>query len=99
MKGWQRSGLTMGEKLIIPSRLFIEPTKAVDRLISTTYVGETDAGLMVECTFIPPVGHTKPSHYRMMLNWASIYCGAVHVQKEDGSTIYARRVEPVVEIK
>ena len=96
-RNWKRSGLTIGTPLTIPVDLFIEPTKALDRLESVTYVGENSAGIMVDCKFLPAFNTINPegSHYRMFLNWASIWCGQLHVLKEDGTMLRAEREDGV----
>ena len=94
MQVWQRSNLTVGELITIPSELFIEPSKAEKRLLSATYIGETDAGLMVECSFIPGVrtSDTSKWHYKLFINWPSIWCGHVKVMRVNGEMVRARRM-------
>lgn len=92
-RGWEKSRLTAGTRLRIPDSLFVEPTKAVERLISVTFVGENNAGIMVDCVFKPNWGNTvsRLNHYRIMINWASIWCGHIKVYTEDGEMLRAHR--------
>ena len=90
MKDWLPSDLMKDELLQIPKELFIEPSKAIQNLLYTKYIGETDAGIMVECGFRPSVGQTEPATYRMFLNWASIFCGHIKVYRQDGSLLRAK---------
>ena len=102
-RNWKKSGLKVGTPLIIPSSLFIEPTKAVDRLESVTYVGENEAGIMIDCKFKPAFNTINPkaSHYRMFLNWASIWSGicGISVLLEDGTMLRAEREDGVPTIE
>lgn len=92
-RGWDISRLTVGTRVRIPRDLFIEPTKAVDRLISATFIGEYDAGILLDCRFQSSFNAINPNanHYRMMINWASIWCGHVRIYTEDGQQIKAYR--------
>lgn len=92
-KGWQRSNLEIGEHIKVSSDIFIEPSKAVDRLIGTFYVGETEAGIIIDCSFRPAFG-TKTSQtydYKRMINWSSIWSGDIKVYDERGSLVVAKR--------
>jgi len=100
-RGWENSRLTIGEELRIPSALFIEPDKAINRLVSTKYVGESDSGILVECAF---KSGTSPNisrihQYKIFINWASIWCGQVKVYTESGQPVRAYREQgmPVIE--
>lgn len=94
-KDWQRSNLVVGELLVIPKSLFIEPEKAINRLLNVTYVGETDAGILVDCSFKPGVHTNNPDkwHYKMLINWASIWAGHVKVLRTNGEQVHARRAK------
>ena len=95
MRTWQKSNLKVGESVKIPIELFIEPIKAVPRLIVTTYIGETDNGIMVDCSFQPGI-HTNDKskwHYKVFIDWASIWCGHVRVMRTNGELIKARRAK------
>ena len=93
MRTWQKSNLNVGETVKIPIELFIEPTKAEKRLVSTTYIGETDKGLIMDCSFMPGI-HTNDKskwHYKLFIDWASIWCGHVKVMRTNGEMLKARR--------
>lgn len=94
-RGWQRSDLKIGEEIRIPSSLFITGTQAVERLISVTYIGEVDTGILVDCKFKASIKNiiSDSTHYRMMIPWASIYCGHVSVYRDDSTSIVARRIK------
>lgn len=93
-RGWQRSGMTVGEEVRIPATMFITGLSATERLISTKYVGDVDTGIMIDCKFKPAPITTNPESYgyRIMIPWASIWCGQVHVYREDDSEVVARRM-------
>ena len=89
-KTWEKSNLEYGEELRIPDSLMIS-TEA--KLISAVFVGETDSGVMIDCTFRPSFRATGIPHYRMMINWASMWCGHVKLFRKNGEQIFARRVK------
>lgn len=94
MNVWQKSNLNIGDELTISRSLFIEPQKAKKRLVAVYYIGETENGIMVDCSFRPPVKTDNPElyHYKMMINWSSIYCGHVIVLGPDGTMVRTRRI-------
>lgn len=94
MNVWQKSNLNLGDELAISSSLFIEPQKAKQRLIAVYYIGETEHGILVDCSFRPSIGTNNPAqyHYKMMINWSSIYCGHVTVLGPDGTMVRTRRI-------
>lgn len=98
-RGWEKSNLIFGEELKIPKALFIEPDKAIKRLESVNYVGENKFGIMIDCVFRSSFATSSPKgfHYRMMINWASIWCGHIKIHRKDGEQVFARRKkgEPV----
>ena len=91
--GWSASNLTIGTRVRVPEDLFVEPTKAVERLISATYIGESNSGILLDCRFQPAFNTIDPNanHYRMMISWASLWCGYVRIYTEDGHLIRAYR--------
>ena len=93
-RGWQRNGMTVGEEVRIPATMFITGLSATERLISTKYIGEVDTGIMVECKFKPSCRTNNPEGYcyRMMIPWASIWCGHVKIYREDDTQIMAKRM-------
>lgn len=94
-RGWEKSGIAIGTEVRLPASMFIEPSKAPQRLISATIYGENESGLIVDCKFIPSFQTINPnaSHYKMFLTWASIWCGHIKVYTEDGEMIRAYREE------
>ena len=86
---WEKSGLEIGTKLRIPAHILQESEKAKDRLKECTYIGETNAGIIVDLKFQPAWGSREPEmyHYRRHINWADIWRGAVKVRLEDGALI------------
>lgn len=101
-KGWERSRIPIGTRVRIPDSLFVEPTKAKERLVSATIVGETDSGLIIDCVFRPGILSTNKegNHYKITLNWASIWCGQLRVYFENGEMLRAYREVgmPVIEL-
>ena len=89
---WEKSGLKPGDDLIIPTSLFVEPSKAPARLVSTKYLSENEAGILIECTFLPSFG-LPDAKYKMFLNWASIFCGQIKVKLPNGDILRAYREE------
>lgn len=98
-KGWQRSGLKVGEEIRIPTDLFVTGKQALERLVSATYIGEVSAGLLVSCKFKPGLRNTISNEvgYRIMIPWASIYCGQVKVYRDDSTSIIAKRIRDIKE--
>ena len=93
-KIWQRSDLKLGEELKISNQVFIEPLKAAERLEGIYYIGETDAGIIVDCLFKPALGRrAEDCHYKIMINWGQIYCGDVKVSRVNGENIRAKRIK------
>ena len=91
-KCWRRSGLTVGEKVIVPETFFIEKDyeKIKSHLVSTRFDGETDAGIFIKATFATTFSNDESVVcYRKMINWASIWCGDVVLYRKDGSRIVA----------
>ena len=91
--GWEKSNLVYGEELKVPVSIFVEPEKAGKRLVSANYVGENDAGIMIDFVFRPATNSIAPEsfHYRRMVNWASIWAGHVKISRKDGEQIFAKR--------
>ena len=91
--GWRRSDLVVGETLMTPPELYIEPNKAPKRLESATYVGENESGIFIDFKFKPSIRALNPDsyHYRMMINWASIWSGQVKVYRTNGEPVKAYR--------
>lgn len=91
--GWVRSDLVVGETLKVPSELFVEPYKAQKNLISATYVGENNSGIFIDFKFNPGVCTTEPKtwHYRLMIPWASIWCGHTKICRTNGEQVRAYR--------
>ena len=52
MAQWKRSNLQPGDTVKLPESVFITDGK---RLLSSRYIGETVAGLLIELTFLPPI--------------------------------------------
>lgn len=92
-KNWEKSNLVVGETLVIPKELFVEPEKASKRLETATYIGETDAGIFVEFQFMPGIFPKNKEYwrYKRMINWSSIWCGQVKVKRANGEMVRARR--------
>jgi len=90
-RNWQRSNLRAGEELRISTSLFIGGDSVYERIESITYLGESDTGILVDCTFKPSIRKMKSPHYKLFINWASIWCGHIKVYSGDGSLIVAKR--------
>jgi len=92
-KYWLRSDLAIGETLVVPKELFIEPEKASKRLETATYIGENESGIFIEYQFRPGVFPKNKEYwrYKMHINWASIWCGHVKIRRTNGEMIRARR--------
>lgn len=92
-KNWEKSNLVVGETLVVPKELFIEPEKAYKRLETATYIGENDAGIFVEFQFKPGVYPKNKEYwrYKMCINWASIWAGHVKIMRTNGEMVRARR--------
>ena len=90
---WAKSDLCIGEDLKVPSSLFVEGEKSQKRLLSSQYIGESHAGIFIKCSFQPPVGSNAPrsNSYIIMINWQSIWCGAVKIRRIDGTLVKAVR--------
>jgi len=85
---WYKSDLVIGEKLRVPSSLFVEGEKAAQRLRYVEYIGETNTGMWIDCHFEPSLNVPEDkAHYKIMINWASIYCGHVNIYRENGSAV------------
>lgn len=91
-RNWQRSNLRAGEELRISPSLFIGGNLAYERIESITYLGESETGILVDCTFKPSIKKMKSPHYKLFINWASIWSGHVKVYSGDGSLIVAKRM-------
>lgn len=91
MVNWQRSTLSYGDEVKLPETVFISHGK---RLLSSRYIGETAAGLLIELKFLPPFlsEEAENYHFRIFLNWASIFCGALKVSDAMGTPIKAVRI-------
>ena len=91
MAQWKRSNLQPGDTVKLPESVFITDGK---RLISSRYVSETAAGLLIELTFLPPIlsEEAENYHFKIFLNWASIFCGALKVSDSMGAPIRAVRI-------
>ena len=91
MAQWKRSNLQPGDTVKLPDSVFITNGK---RLISSRYVSETAAGLLIELKFLPPFlsEEAENYHFRIFLNWASIFCGALKVSDAMGTPIKAVRI-------
>ena len=98
---WLSSDLVIGEELRIPVSLFVSGESAAERLISAKFVGETPSGIMIECNFRPGVLASEPDkwRYRMMINWATIWCGQRKIYRSNGTTVRANRRKPQVIIR
>lgn len=91
MAQWKRSNLQPGDTVKLPESVFITDGK---RLLSSRYIGETAAGLLIELTFLPPIlsEEAENYHFKIFLNWASIFCGALKVSDSMGAPIRAVRI-------
>lgn len=89
-----KSELQYGEEVKIPRELFVsESAKQGKRLISSKYIGENGSGIIVDCRFVPAFDtkNADSFHYKVMINWASIWCGHHKVFRADGTPVRARR--------
>jgi len=87
---WKRSGLYPGQKVKISRDLLVDPNEGGKRFIKAEYVTEAPAGIIIELYFQPGITEEPDKkHYRKFINWASIYCGDVHIQLSDGSEVRA----------
>ena len=93
-RGWQRSGLKIGEEVRINESMLVAGATAMERLESSTYIGESSTGLLIDCKFTPCIRTNNPenSHYKMFIPWASLWCGSVRLYREDSTQIEARRM-------
>ena len=85
-RGWQRSNLKVGDEVRISSALLVAGDIAAEKLVRTTYIGESSTGLLLDCEFV------KEQHYKMFIDWASIWCAHVNVYRNDSTRIDARRL-------
>ena len=92
MVKWQCSTLSYGDEVKLPDSIFIGGNSK--RLLSSRYIGETAAGLLIELTFLPPIlsEEAENYHFKIFLNWASIFCGALKVSDAMGTPIKAVRI-------
>ena len=90
-RNWVMSNLKIGEDLRISPNLFIGGDSTIERLESITYLGETETGIMVKYTFKPSIKSNKSPSYRMMITWASLWCGQVKIYAGDGTLVVAKR--------
>lgn len=92
MVNWQRSTLSYGDEVKLPDSIFIGGNSK--RLLLSRYIGETAAGLLIELTFLPPIlsEEAENYHFKIFLNWASIFCGALKVSDSMGAPIRAVRI-------
>lgn len=92
MVKWQRSTLSYGDEVKLPDSIFIGGNSK--RLLSSRYISETAAGLLIELTFLPPIlsEEAENYHFKIFLNWASIFCGALKVSDLMGAPIRAVRI-------
>lgn len=85
-RGWQKSNLKVGDEVRISSALLIAGDIAAEKLVRTTYIGESSTGLLLDLEFV------KEQHYKMFINWASIWCGQVKVYRDYSTLIEAKRL-------
>ena len=92
MAQWKRSNLQPGDTVKLPESVFITDGK---RLISSRYVSETAAGLLIELSFLSSYLSEEVASYtfKTFLNWPSIYCGALKIRDGQGEEIRAVRRE------
>ena len=94
-KCWQRSGLKVGEEVRLPERICTSIVSRLEssRLLSATYIGETSAGMLFELKFMPAFGTTEPEmwHYRVIVDFAAVYCGQVKIVGEYLGEVVAKR--------
>ena len=90
MSRWQRSTLLPGDTVRVPESVFVANNK---RLISSRYVSETAAGLLIELSFLPSYLSEEVSSYtfKIFINWTSIFCGAIKLLDGQGNEIRAIR--------
>ena len=86
---WEKSDLQIGEELKLPDDLFVMGSK---HLIRARYIGETEKGILAECEFVPSPLSEEINHYRIFINWSSIWCGAIKVSSGN-CPIRARKKE------
>lgn len=93
MVNWQRSTLSYGDEVKLPDSIFIGGNSK--RLLSSRYIGETAAGLLIELSFLPSYLSEEVASYtfKTFLNWPSIYCGALKIRNGQGEEIRAVRRE------
>ena len=91
MVKWQRSTLSYGDEVKLPDSIFIGGNSK--RLLSSRYIGETAAGLLIELKFLPPSMCEDPGAYifKTFINWPSVYCGALKIYDGAGKEIRAVR--------
>lgn len=85
-RGWQRSNLKAGDEVRISSSLLVAGDIAAEKLVSTTYLGESSTGLLLDCEF------AKHQHYKMFISWASMWCGNTKIYRADSTLIEAKRL-------
>lgn len=88
---WKHSNLQRGDEVKLPDSVFICNGK---RLISSRYIDETAAGLLIELVFLPPSMCEDPGAYifKTFINWPSVYCGALKIYDGAGKEIRAVRI-------
>lgn len=88
-RGWRRSDLVYGEQVKIPRTLF---ASSEPNLVSTNYIGETDTGVIIYCTFKPSIKTVSEcSNYKIFISWSSIWCGQIKLLRQNGDQIFAKR--------
>ena len=90
-KVWEKSYIEVGTELIVPKSILIEPSKAVERWVATRYIGETEAGILIDLEFKKSLGAHNPCHYKRFIDWASIWCGQIKISFKDGTMLRAVR--------
>lgn len=94
MTEWQKSSLQIGDEVKVPTEFFETRELGQKRLLLSRHIGETAAGLLIELTFLPPIlsEEAENYHFKIFLNWASIFCGALKVSDSMGAPIRAVRI-------
>jgi hypothetical protein len=92
-RGWKPSKLFKGEEVYLPDDLF-QTNEAKERIVKSVYIGENECGLWFECEFQKGFATQYPQwwKYKIMIPWASIYCGNVKVRQLSGKEIRAERL-------
>lgn len=94
--GWRKSGLQIGEEVILPDELFITGDKAKQRILWCRFIGETATGMIFRIQFQPGWGTEDPLtswQVEKFVDFASVYCGQVKIYRSDRTQLHIVRKE------